>query len=381
MGNIARMEVAQKVARRQRKHGEVTVEKQPGDKHWYYRVLIHGKRRRRTTGHTDKKLALMQAKIIAKSLRAGGDARETMARPGYASVGDICKVWLQMSEASTRRNNVSTFRKWVRAFSGGDPDAVAMTRCSAGELRKYLRAWPGSPEGRKSTARQILAMFQPLAMDWYRDAKLVMPDVSELRKVRVETRDDEEEFEGFTLIPAGVLKEMDAAAERLRRSELLEERRVWGVYALMRWCGLRNVEVAALRRDWVVKGKRSPLLRLVRTRLPDGSWWKPKGRSGEVPVRLRLLAQLRRALGRDGEFVIPRANPTDAHALTHRAINEFVRPFIPDRTKGAYELRKQFGAEIAMRDGIEVASRLLRHGDIKTTWKHYHALVHEPAPL
>jgi hypothetical protein len=375
------MEVAQKVARRQRKHGEVTVEKQPGDKYWYYRVLIHGRRRRRSTGHTDKKLALAQAKIVAKELRQGGDARETMMRPGYASVGDVCKVWLQMSEASTRRNNVSTLRKWVRSFAGGDEDAVALTRCSAGELRKYLRAWPGSPEGRKSTARQILAMFQPLAMDWYRDAKLVMPDVAELRKVRVETKDDEEEFEGFTLIPAATLREMDAAAEGLRVSELLEERRVWAVYVLMRRCGLRNVEVAALRRDWVVKGKRSPLLQLVRRRLPDGSWWKPKGRSGEVPVRLRLLAQLRRALGRDGEFVIPRAHATDAHALTHRAINEFVRPFIPERTKGAYELRKQFGAEIAMRDGIEVASRLLRHGDIKTTWKHYHALVHEPAPL
>jgi integrase len=100
-----------------------------------------------------------------------------------------------------------------------------------------------------------------------------------------------------------------------------------------------------------------------------------------VPVRLRLLAQLRRALGRDGEFVIPRGNPTDAHALTHRTINAFVRPFIPERTKGAYELRKQFGAEIAMRDGIEVASRVLRHVDIKTTWKHYHALLNEPAPL
>jgi hypothetical protein len=374
------MEVDRKVARRQRKHGEVSVYKPHDSNCWYYRVLIHGKRHNRSTGHTDKKLAQAQAKIIAKQL-LHGDARETMARPGYASVGDVCRVWLQMSEASTKRNNVSTLRKWVRSFAGGDADAVAMTRCTAGELRTYLRAWPGSPEGRKSTARQILAMFQPLAMDWYRDARLVMPEVTELRKVRVETKDDEEEFEGFALIPAAVLREMDAAAEKLRTSADLEERRVWAVYALMRWCGLRNIEVAALRRDWVVKGKRSPLLRLVRTRLPDGSWWKPKGRSGEVPVRLRLLAQLRRALGRDGEFVIPRANPTDAHVLTHRTINGFVRPFIPERTKGAYELRKQFGAEIAMRDGIEVASRLLRHGDIKTTWKHYHALVHEPAPL
>jgi hypothetical protein len=375
------MEVDRKVARAQRKHGEVTVYKPAGEKCWYYRVMVHGKRRNRTTGHTDRKLALAQAKIIAKDLLKGGDARETMARPGYASVGDVCRVWLEMSPASTRRNNVSTLRKFVRSFAGGDADAVALSRVTAAELRNYLRAWPGSPEGRKSTARQILAMFQPLALDWYRDARLVLPEVAELRKVRIETKDDEEEFEGFSLIPAAVLKEMDAAADELRRSADLEERRVWAVYALMRWCGLRNIEVAALRRDWVVRGRHSPLLQLVRRRLPDGSWWKPKGRSGEVPVRLRLLAQLRRALGRDGEFVIPRAHATDAFTLTHRTINAFVRPFIPERVKGAYELRKQFGAEIAMRDGIEVASRLLRHGSFQTTWKHYHALVHEPAPL
>jgi integrase len=80
-------------------------------------------------------------------------------------------------------------------------------------------------------------------------------------------------------------------------------------------------------------------------------------------------------------FVIPRVNRTEVEVLTERRINAFVRPFIPDRMKGAYELRKQFGAEVARRDGIEVASRVLRHADIKTTWKHYHALLDEPAPL
>jgi hypothetical protein len=44
-------------------------------------------------------------------------------------------------------------------------------------------------------------------------------------------------------------------------------------------------------------------------------------------------------------------------------------------------LRKQFGAAVALRDGLEVASRMLRHCSIQTTWKHYHALLNEPAPL
>jgi hypothetical protein len=44
-------------------------------------------------------------------------------------------------------------------------------------------------------------------------------------------------------------------------------------------------------------------------------------------------------------------------------------------------LRKQFGAEVALRDGLEVASRMLRHGGIQTTWKYYHGLLVEPSPL
>jgi integrase len=378
------MEVDCKVARRQRKHGEVTVYKPKGEKHWYYRVLIHGKRRNRTTHHTDKKLALMQAKIIAKSLLTGGDARETMARPGYASVGDVCRVWLQMSEASTKRNNVSTLRKWVRSFAGGDADAVAMTRCTAGELRIYLRAWPGSPEGRKSTARQILAMFQPLAMDWYRDARLVMPEVAELRKVRVETKDDEEEFEGFTLIPAPVLREMDAAAERLRTSADLEERRVWAVYALMRWCGLRNIEVAALRWSWIKRGAKHWEIRVLEYSYADGTKFAPKKSAGVVPIRRRVLGQLLRALGRDGEFVIPRGNPTEAKILTSRTINGFMRPFFPEagpKEKKAYLLRKQSGSEVAQKYGLTAMATFLRQKGIKTAWDNYHAQLQPLSPL
>jgi hypothetical protein len=158
-------------------------------------------------------------------------------------------------------------------------------------------------------------------------------------------------------------------------------RRIWAVYALMRWCGLRNIEVEDLRWEWLVQGTKSKLWRFERRKLEDGSWYLPKGRPGDVPVREELLAQLRAALDTKEGFVIPRETATDAETLTHRTINRFVRRFLPDRTKAAYELRKQFGAELALRDGLEVASRVLRHQDIKTTWKHYHALLHEPAPL
>ncbi len=381
------MKVALKVAQvarpARRKHSEVSVYKEPESETWYYRVKLHGKRFKRSTGHSDKKLALAQAKIIAKQLRVGEEvARDSMVRPGYATVGDVLKVWLQMSSAKTRKNNASALRKWVRSFAAGDPDAVSMTRVSGPELERYLRAWPGSPQGRESTWRQIRAVFAKEPLRWYRQAGLVLPDLEELRAVKGKSRAREEFYEGYVPMPAGTLADLDAAAEVLRRSADLEVRKVWAVYALMRWCGLRNIEVAALRWEWLVRGQRGYLWRFERYQDEEGAWQMPKGRPGQVPVRTRLLGQLRFALKtRRSGFVIPRAHKTEVAILTERRINAFVRPFLPERTKGAYELRKQFGAEVARRDGIEVASRVLRHVDIKTTWKHYHALLNEPAPL
>jgi integrase len=206
--------------------------------------------------------------------------------------------------------------------------------------------------------------------------------MEEFRAVKGKVRAREEFYEGYVPVSAEVLARMDAAAEQLRKSADLEERKIWAVYALMRWCGLRNSEVGALRWEWLVRGQRGFLWKFERYQDEAGVWQLPKGRPGQVPVRSRLLGQLRYALkSRRVGFVIPRVNRTEVEVLTERRINAFVRPFIPDRMKGAYELRKQFGAEVARRDGIEVASRVLRHADIKTTWKHYHALLDEPAPL
>jgi hypothetical protein len=138
-----------------------------------------------------------------------------------------------------------------------------------------------------------------------------------------------------------------------------------------------------LRWDWVREGAKGPLLDFVKRKLPDGTMYVPKGRDGAVPVRRELLEQLRAAFPGDGEFVIPRKHKTDAEDLYQRTINEWAHGFLKNRpgNKVSYALRGQFGAEIAMRSGLEVASRMLRHGSFQTTWAHYHDLVSEPDPL
>ena len=145
----------------------------------------------------------------------------------------------------------------------------------------------------------------------------------------------------------------------------------------MRKAGLRNEEVEHLKWSWV-DWQTDGTADLVLIKRDD---WKPKGRSGRVPMRSRMLKLIKAALGGDEEFVIPRSSKTEAYDLTHYGINEFVRQFIPDGQKGAYNLRKEYGAQIAGRDGIEVASRLLRHRDIQTTFNHYHNLIKRPKPL
>ena len=385
VARVAQPEKAHKQTRQQRRHHEVSVFKEPGSEFYYYRVKIHGKRFKRSTNQTTLAAAIAQAKVIRRELLEDGQGRATMKQPGFATVGDVLRVWMERSTAETRANNRSTFKKWVRSFAQGDEEAVSMTRCTAEALERYLQKWPGSPQGRESTWRQVRAVFAKEPLRWYRQAGLVLPDMEEFRAVKGKVKARERSFKGFVPLRPEVLAEMDRAAEQLRRSADLEERKIWAVYALMRWCGLRNSETTALRWEWLVRGQKGYLWKFEVHKDEEGNWQEPKGTPGQVPVRRRLLGQLRYALkSRRSGFVIPRANATEADNLASRGINDFVRRWFPEagpKEKKAYDLRKQYGSEIALRDGIEVACRILRHADIKTTWNHYHALLNEPAPL
>lgn len=371
--------------RKRRKH-EVSVYKEPGSEIYYFRDTIHtpqGPRRiKRSTEQTTLQAALRQAKIIReKELKGEGAA--VQVRPGFATVGDVLRVYLEMSEIETKKNNASMLRKFVRSFASGDPDAVSMVRVSAGEFEKYLRHWPGSHEGRKSTARQIRAVFGKQKMRWYRHAELKLPDMTEFLEVMAENVKGEsrQKFDG---IEPAVLSRMEAAAERLRTSEDVEERKLWAAWALMRWCGLRNVEVEAMKWSWVRRGRAGWEVRVLEYVYGDGTTFKPKKSEGVVPIRVGLLKQLLRALPRAGEFVIPRENPTEAETLAHRTINDFVRPFFPEagpKDKKAYLLRKQAGSEVAARDGLVAMASFLRQKGIQTAWNFYHANLQPLRPL
>lgn len=146
-------------------------------------------------------------------------------------------------------------------------------------------------------------------------------------------------------------------------------------YWLVRLCGLRNSEVEELRWEWFKKDEDGNIwLHLIHR-----AYWTPKGKPGDVPVAQDLYDELVSIfgpprLGKEGYVLLGTKDHRDDG--THRAPSIFCRKYLGgDRDKSLYELRKQAGSEVALRDGIEAASKFLRHADFKTTWDYYIDLI------
>jgi hypothetical protein len=191
----------------------------------------------------------------------------------------------------------------------------------------------------------------------------------------------------FRQIPRSILERMDRRARKffLRVARWYKRRNnerfvnqylnAHASYWLIRRCGLRNTEVENLRWEWFKPDEDGNMwLHLV-----EYPYWKPKGIAGEVPVAQELYNELVALFGpprpgKDGYVLLGTKDHRDDG--THRAPSKFCRKYIGgDRDKSLYELRKQAGSEIALRDGIEAACKFLRHDDFKTTWKYYIDLI------
>jgi hypothetical protein len=377
-----------------RKWGEVTVYWNEEKHVWYYRCQYRGVRYKRSTDirtKSDKPTALKVAKRLAKAIQDGDQKTqdEISRQPGFATVKDVVDKWKEKGPKSARAV-AGRFERYVsEEFETEVPDGRRIDEVlRADRFRKWVEkqvAAGRAAAGIRSDVNSIKSMFAPGVMHYYED--LHLPDVAAFRAVGFSTRRrggaEAGKAEPFRVIDPKQLVAMEAAAEILRTSKKEEDRKIWAVFALMRWCGLRNNETMELRWDWVREGTKGPVLEFVKRKLSDGSYYVPKGRDGVVPVRRELLEQIRGAFPESEDFVIPRKHQTDAEDLYQRTINDWARKFLVNRPghKVSYALRGQFGAEIAMRSGLEVASRMLRHGSFQTTWAHYHDLITEPDPL
>lgn len=364
-----------------RRHDEVTVywRNEKGRQGWYYRVQIDGRPKKFSTGVTKqteagRREALRAAEKLAAALRSKNDhaLAAVVKRPGFAKCGEVVEIYRQHGPAASITKSVSRFANFVREVTGRKDWEEQSTHLvlTASVLRGWIDLQKRAGRSDSGIHSDVQTIKSVVARKrFYLFEKLKLPDLGDFWAVSGGSATTE----GYQPIDRLVLRRMDRAARiPLRR----QNARVWAVYWIMRKAGLRNDEVQHLKWSWV-DWQEDGSADLVLIKRED---WTPKGRSGRVPIRARMLRLIKTVLG-DGEYVVPRTSPTDAYNVTHYGINEFVRKFIPDGEKGAYNLRKEYGAQIAGRDGIEVASRLLRHRDIQTTFNHYHNLIKRPKPL
>jgi integrase len=107
--------------------------------------------------------------------------------------------------------------------------------------------------------------------------------------------------------------------------------------------------------------------------LRAGEWWIPSPKAGHpqmVPLPADVVRMLR-ALDRLGELVIPgTANPDKPRYDLKKAWSAIRGAAgIPD--VNVHDLRRTFGLRVARAAGVHVASKLLRHADVRVTSRIY----------
>jgi integrase len=357
--------------------------------------IIHPERGRmtvqinRSTNSCDRKTAQKIANNMRNEAALGRFEQLPKLREESPTCGQICDAFLATSPIKSKAQVCRDFLTVVAEGTGvADKAAARAVRLSALNHEAMLR-FRSEARGRDASTvnalmRSAKSIFSKRAREFYRGFNLPAGMLEGWMKL---SRLNEIRDKSFRRIPESVLAKMDRRARAmLRLSSAIavqngstprpavnEWRNAWACYWLMRLCGLRNSEVRELRWEWFALREDGIFLELIE-RPHYSSPWRPKGSEGTVPVPRELYEELVARFGpaRPGEeaFVLS-GTPSDRRYGTQDCVQRFVRPFLPERTKCVYELRKQWGSDIAREFGIETAARLLRHKDLKTAWDHY----------
>ncbi len=371
-------------------------------------TIIRTKQVNRSTGSPDSRTAQRIANGMRDKALEGLFHTVPKLRDDSPTCGKLVDTYLASSRIATSAIVARNFLIVVAEGSGILDDsqrarALRVNNLSAEVMQafrdgtKWPADHPGKPVRTPSTVNAIMrsarSIFARMAREFYRE--LALDDVAISDWLSVSFLKDKSD-KTYRQIPQAVLDTMDQKAAGMLRLARWHERpqtgprrrmggnyiypaqwrNAWATYWLIRRCGLRNVEVENLRWDWFVERDGRLMISLV-----ERDYWSPKGTSGEVPVARDLYASLLEQFAPSGKPVkgpggfVLHGTATDRHRGANNCVNAFVRRHLPDRIKGVYELRKQWGSIIAQKHGIETASKLLRHQDIKTTMDHYYDLL------
>ncbi len=171
---------------------------------------------------------------------------------------------------------------------------------------------------------------------------------------------------GFVPIPAEDYSRLHAAHAALHATDL----QLWFIVALLRYLGLRSIEVAAARPGWIEREGEAACL-VLRNRPEEGFHLKARARA--IERRLSLAPELLAAMTQvaTDDSLIGARNKSDAYDLVYRKASKFLRPFLAGRRGAAHEMRKHLGSVIYSAEGLETAAANLGHATTDTTKQVY----------
>lgn len=353
----------------------------------YARWQFRRKRYLRSTQRHDE----AGAKLVAWSMYQSVRDEETLpqVRRSTATVADVLEIYTQHYQDMEK------------------PLKKSSVTAAAGALRSFCRTvWPG----RKFESINVYDINRQAVLDFRRirrerdgiDGEDTVHNyrlnrvVGKMRAVFGRQARQLYQDHGIDLEPLDI--SITALREPRRNPQPVTSQQVWRahlgvcrqwlhadprrvvVFEIMRYAGLRDSEVLALRRHWIqLDDPIGQIAIITRSALtdPGKSTWTPKnGKDRFVPVRARLLRRWLDLLPSDDphDYLIP-AEYRSQEADWFRELSKFVGSYWPEKRKTLYELRRFAGSEHLQRFRDVPGTAAFLGDTVEVTYKHYASLL------
>lgn len=298
-----------------------------------------------------KNMHCMRAIIEEASGRSAGAQRvSVLTQP-------LALTWIRLRQAWYREQQKPAWAELRRRLDAGQLPGVDRATALAGNntINSYINCAQAAL-GRTARTYYLPGLALPPMEDFLAVGKLPAP-------------------KGFVPIPAEDYSRLHAAHAALHATDL----QLWFIVALLRYLGLRSIEVAAARPGWIEREGEAACL-VLRNRPEEGFHLKARARAIErrLPLAEDLIATMKDVSTETS--LIGARHKSDAYDLVYRKASKFLRPFLAGRRGSAHEMRKHLGSVIYSADGLETAAANLGHATTDTTKQAYVAPL-MPLPM
>lgn len=353
-----------------------------------------GTRHRKDTGQTDKRAAQEYGRRYLEALKAGRVDQlrglQLRATAPTVTLGQLVQEFrtfalVEHFARSTTPNYISSLKLVLERAGRTDWEALPVTALTPRLVYDFRAAVAATAsaenadDGRRrqleasanSTLTQARALFSRRALEYYREVSaLTLPDLVPFLRAPgfpEVTKTD------YRMPSDAVVAKTFAALPELAKTD----RDVFVAIWLALGFGLRKSEIGAVRVGWFRQTPTGIELELPATVEPKTIKEKSTTKNGTVcPVipetngAWSKLEPLIRGLGPD-DYVIRAGAASTRTATVFRRLGAWLTVQGWETEKKCHELRAYAGCQVAMRDGLEAASRWLRHSSIVVTQQNY----------